>query len=101
MGGIIPLENIKIREVTDRSKSHCFELFCEGNEVIKACKTDSEGKVVEGKHTCTGCPPPPWRRRTSGSSVFTLYYRRSISHDPCYDMMAVRKKKVQGSLRPH
>merc|ERR1712203_268193 len=38
--GIIPLENIKIREVTDRSKSHCFELFCEGNEVIKACKTD-------------------------------------------------------------
>jgi len=49
--GIIPLENIKIREVTDRSKSHCFELFCEGNEVIKACKTDSEGKVVEGKHT--------------------------------------------------
>jgi len=49
--GIIPLENIKIREVTDRSKSHCFELFCDGNEVIKACKTDSEGKVVEGKHT--------------------------------------------------
>merc|ERR1719511_594852 len=49
--GIIPLENIQIREVTDRSKSHCFELFCAGNEVIKACKTDSEGKVVEGKHT--------------------------------------------------
>ena len=59
--------------MTDRSKSHCFELFCAGNEVgwikivslfltsedadyccvqvIKACKTDSEGKVVEGKHT--------------------------------------------------
>jgi len=49
--GIIPLENIKIREVTDRNKQHCFELFCSGNEVIKACKTDSEGKVVEGKHT--------------------------------------------------
>ena len=48
--GIIPLENIQvcsrdeeflliknnflqIREVTDRSKSHCFELFCAGNEV--------------------------------------------------------------------
>ena len=42
---------LQIREVTDRSKSHCFELFCAGNEVIKACKTDSEGKVVEGKHT--------------------------------------------------
>jgi len=49
--GIIPLENISIRDVTDRSKQHCFELFCSGNEVIKACKTDSDGKVVEGKHT--------------------------------------------------
>jgi len=49
--GIIPLENISIRDVSDRSKQHCFELFCSGNEVIKACKTDSDGKVVEGKHT--------------------------------------------------
>ncbi|CAB4054616.1 CYTH [Lepeophtheirus salmonis] len=49
--GIIPLENIRVREVGDRNKSHCFELFSAGNEVIKACKTDSEGKVVEGKHT--------------------------------------------------
>jgi len=49
--GIIPLENIRVREVTDRSKQHCFELFSANNEVIKACKTDSEGKVVEGKHS--------------------------------------------------
>lgn len=47
--GIIPLENIEVREVQDRSKSHCFELYAAGSEVIKACKTDSEGKVVEGK----------------------------------------------------
>ena len=50
--GIIPLENIRVREVADRSKPHCFELFAAGNEVIKACKTDSDGKVVEGK-ACT------------------------------------------------
>ena len=49
--GIIPLENIRVREVSDRSKQHCFELFSANNEVIKACKTDSEGKVVEGKKT--------------------------------------------------
>ena len=47
--GIIPLENIRVREVADRSKPHCFELFAAGNEVIKACKTDSDGKVVEGE----------------------------------------------------
>ena len=46
--GIIPLENISVREVPDRSKPHCFELYSSVNEVIKACKTDSEGKVVEG-----------------------------------------------------
>ena len=50
--GIIPLENIRVRETADRSKPHCFELFAAGNEVIKACKTDSDGKVVEGK-ICT------------------------------------------------
>lgn len=46
--GIIPLENIKVREVTDRHKNHCFELYASGCDFIKACKTDSEGKVVEG-----------------------------------------------------
>lgn len=44
--GIIPLENISVREIQDRSKPHCFELFATGGaDIIKACKTDSEGKV--------------------------------------------------------
>ena len=47
---LFPLYNynllLQIRDVTDRSKQHCFELFCSGNEVIKACKTDSDGKVT-------------------------------------------------------
>jgi cytohesin len=47
--GIIPLENIQVREVSDRNKHHCFELYATGSDFIKACKTDSEGKVVEGK----------------------------------------------------
>ena len=47
--GIIPLENIQVREVAgDRSKPNSFELYSASNEVIKACKTDSEGKVIEG-----------------------------------------------------
>lgn len=44
--GIIPLENIKVRAVQDRSKPHCFELYATGDNIIKACKTDSEGKVI-------------------------------------------------------
>lgn len=39
-----------MREVSDRNKPHCFELYASGSEFIKACKTDSEGKVVEGEY---------------------------------------------------
>lgn len=85
------LLSLQVREVVDRNKPNCFELYATGgNEFIKgnealpfvfyrapfhgasdasfpftidwltrffsrclcsACKTDSEGKVVEGKHT--------------------------------------------------
>lgn len=37
-----------MREASDRHKPHCFELYASGTDFIKACKTDSEGKVVEG-----------------------------------------------------
>lgn len=48
--GIIPLENILVREATDRHKPYCLELYASGTDFIKACKTDSEGKVVEGMY---------------------------------------------------
>ena len=47
--GIIPLENVQVRELSvSGHKPHSFEIHSSGNDVIKACKTDSEGKVVEG-----------------------------------------------------
>lgn len=40
---------LQVREIHDRSKPHCFELFATGGaDIIKACKTDSEGKVSAG-----------------------------------------------------
>lgn len=90
--GIIPLENISVREAGDRHKPHCFELFASGGaDFIKACKTDSEGKVVEGKHTVyrmsasTEEEKQDWMQRLS----------QSISHNPFYDMLAQRKRKAQ------
>ncbi len=88
--GIIPLENIKVREVADRNKQHCFKLFSSGNEVIKACKTDSDGKVVEGKHTVYRMSASTEEEREEWMKCI----QRSISHNPFYDMLAVRKKKV-------
>lgn len=89
--GIIPLENISVREIQDRNKPHCFELYaCGGADIIKACKTDSEGKVVEGKHTvyrmsaATEEDKQEWIKRLT----------QSISHNPFYDILVQRKKKA-------
>ena len=50
--GIIPLENIQVREVVSEksNRQNTFELYAESSsDVIKACKVDSDGKVVEGE----------------------------------------------------
>ncbi|XP_043271073.1 cytohesin-1 isoform X5 [Venturia canescens] len=89
--GIIPLENIQVREVQDRHKPHCFELYAAGSEFIKACKTDSEGKVVEGKHTVYRMSAATDEEKDE----WIKCVRQSISHNPFYDMLAARKKKAQ------
>ncbi|XP_058789633.1 cytohesin-1 isoform X3 [Phymastichus coffea] len=89
--GIIPLENIQVREVQDRNKPHCFELYAAGTEFIKACKTDSEGKVVEGKHTVYRMSAATNEEKDE----WIKCVRQSISHNPFYDMLAARKKKAQ------
>uniref|UniRef100_A0A8B9HL55 Cytohesin 3 n=1 Tax=Astyanax mexicanus TaxID=7994 RepID=A0A8B9HL55_ASTMX len=50
--GIIPLENLSIREVEEPRKPNCFELYNPSHkgQVIKACKTEADGRVVEGNH---------------------------------------------------
>ncbi|XP_039447237.1 uncharacterized protein LOC120426537 isoform X1 [Culex pipiens pallens] len=89
--GIIPLENIAVREVQDRSKQFCFELHASGGaEIIKACKTDSEGKVVEGKHTV-------YRMSAASEEEQREWIKclnQSISHNPFHDILVQRKKKA-------
>ncbi|KAI5613639.1 cytohesin 4 [Silurus asotus] len=50
--GIIPLENLCVREVNYTRKPYCLELYNPTNkgQKIKACKTETDGRVVEGKH---------------------------------------------------
>ena len=89
--GIIPLENLQIREASEQKKPNAFELYLPEDalvQTIKAAKTDSEGRVVEGKHTTyrmsatTGADKEDWIK----------CIRRSISQDPYYDMIAARKR---------
>uniref|UniRef100_A0A4W6DSB2 Cytohesin 1b n=1 Tax=Lates calcarifer TaxID=8187 RepID=A0A4W6DSB2_LATCA len=90
--GIIPLENLSIREVDDSKKPNCFELFIPNHkdQVIKACKTEADGRVVEGNHTFYRISAPT----TEEKDEWINSIKAAISKDPFYEMLAARKKKV-------
>ncbi|XP_022709060.1 cytohesin-1-like isoform X2 [Varroa jacobsoni] len=98
--GIIPLENVSVRDATDNNRSsraHCFELFATAGNCIKACKTDSDGKVVEGKHTV-------YRMSASTAEEKDEWMRcieRSTTQHPFYNMLNARKKKLQDTHGHH
>ncbi|XP_038064245.1 cytohesin-1-like [Patiria miniata] len=94
--GIIPLENLQIREMEDSKKPHCFELFAaDGRDIIKACKTDADGKVVEGKHNIYRMSASTVEEKEAWIKSITA----SISKDPFYDMLAARKKKASSNMK--
>uniref|UniRef100_A0A8C9SWX8 Cytohesin 3 n=1 Tax=Scleropages formosus TaxID=113540 RepID=A0A8C9SWX8_SCLFO len=90
--GIIPLENLSIREVEEPRKPNCFELFNPNHkgQVIKACKTEADGRVVEGNHVVYRISAPtPEEKEEWIKSI-----KASISRDPFYDMLATRKRRI-------
>lgn len=92
--GIIPLENVQIREINERSsKPYCFELHSASgpSEFIKACKTDADGKVIEGRHTVYRMSAATAEEKDE----WVKGIKASISQNPFYDMLAARKKKAQ------
>ncbi|XP_041725629.1 cytohesin-4 isoform X2 [Coregonus clupeaformis] len=90
--GIIPLENLCVREMVYGRKPYCLELYNPNSrgQKIKACKTETDGRVVEGKHqSYMICAATADERDTWIESI-----RASITKDPFYDLVSVRKKKV-------
>uniref|UniRef100_A0A8V5GVS0 Uncharacterized protein n=1 Tax=Melopsittacus undulatus TaxID=13146 RepID=A0A8V5GVS0_MELUD len=84
--GIIPLENLSIREVEDSKKPNCFELYIPDNkdQVIKACKTEADGRVVEGNHTVYRISAPTPEEKEEWIKCI----KAAISRDPFYEMLA-------------
>lgn len=93
--GIIPLENVLVRELPDNksSKPNTFELYSAlgSGEVIKACKTEADGKVNEGRHTYYRMSATTKEEKDQWVNSI----RQSISVNPFYDMVAARKRKAQ------
>ncbi|XP_060560232.1 cytohesin-1-like isoform X3 [Ruditapes philippinarum] len=89
--GIIPLENIQVRMSNEKSnKPHCFELYATTNEIIKACKVDKEGKVVEGKHNVYKMSAAT----ADEKDEWIKCIKSCISENPFYDMLNARRKKA-------
>ncbi|XP_055509868.1 cytohesin-1b [Leucoraja erinacea] len=95
--GIIPLENLSIREVEDSKKPNCFELYIPDNkdQFIKACKTEADGRVVEGSHTVYRISAPTLEEKDE----WIKSIKAAISRDPFYEMLAARKKKVSSTKK--
>uniref|UniRef100_A0A4W5Q5V2 Cytohesin 3 n=1 Tax=Hucho hucho TaxID=62062 RepID=A0A4W5Q5V2_9TELE len=90
--GIIPLENLSIRDVDEPRKPNCFELYNPNHKgsLIKACKTEADGRVVEGNHTVYRISAPT----TEEKEEWIKSIKASISRDPFYDMLATRKRRI-------
>uniref|UniRef100_A0A8C1NSF8 Cytohesin 4b n=1 Tax=Cyprinus carpio TaxID=7962 RepID=A0A8C1NSF8_CYPCA len=72
--------------------TYCLELYNPNSQgqKIKACKTETDGRVVEGKHqSYTICAASAEERDDWIESI-----RASITKDPFYDLVSTRKKKV-------
>ncbi|XP_014035701.2 cytohesin-1 isoform X2 [Salmo salar] len=72
--------------------TNCFELFIPDHrdQVIKACKTEADGRVVEGNHTFYRISAPTAEEKED----WVTSIKKAISRDPFYEMVAARKKKV-------
>ncbi|CAG7634768.1 unnamed protein product [Allacma fusca] len=86
--GIIPLENVNVRDIVDRSKPHCFEIYSSIGQIIKACKTEPDGRVVEGKHSVYRMSAGTKEDRDSWVECLNS----SISRSPFYELLAQRKR---------
>ncbi|KAG7505111.1 cytohesin-4-like isoform X1 [Solea senegalensis] len=88
--GIIPLENLSVRKLQEGSKSYCLELFNPKGQKIKACKTENKGQVVQGKHRSYKLSAASADERDTWMDAI----RASVTKDPFYDLVSLRKRKV-------
>ncbi|CAK6968862.1 cytohesin-3-like [Scomber scombrus] len=88
--GIIPLENLCVREVQYTGKPYCLELYNPQGQKIKACKTENKGKVVQGKHQYYRFSAANADERDDWMNAI----RASVTKDPFYDLVVLRKRKI-------
>uniref|UniRef100_A0A3B3RIL3 Cytohesin 4a n=1 Tax=Paramormyrops kingsleyae TaxID=1676925 RepID=A0A3B3RIL3_9TELE len=94
--GIIPLENLCVRDADHPQKQFCLEIYnpIQKGQKIKACKTETDGRVVEGKHhSYRLCASTAEERDDWIASI-----RASTSKDPFYDLVTARKRRALSTV---
>uniref|UniRef100_A0A673IYV9 Cytohesin-2 n=1 Tax=Sinocyclocheilus rhinocerous TaxID=307959 RepID=A0A673IYV9_9TELE len=74
------------------SVQNCFELYIPNNrgQLIKACKTEADGRVVEGNHMVYRISAPTPEEKDE----WIHSIKSAVSVDPFYEMLAARKKRI-------
>lgn len=74
------------------SAQNCFELYIPNNkgQLIKACKTEADGRVVEGNHMVYRISAPTQEEKDE----WIKSIQAAVSVDPFYEMLAARKKRI-------
>ncbi|XP_072277341.1 cytohesin-4 [Pyxicephalus adspersus] len=85
--GIIPLENLCVELAEDPKKPHCFDLHARG-QTVKACKTQADGKKVQGNHQSYRLSASNEEERES----WVQSLRSSISWNPFYEQVSIQKR---------
>uniref|UniRef100_A0A8C7CDW8 Cytohesin-2 n=1 Tax=Oncorhynchus kisutch TaxID=8019 RepID=A0A8C7CDW8_ONCKI len=72
--------------------TNCFELYIPNNrgQLIKACKTEADGRVVEGNHNVYRISAPTPEEKDE----WIHHINSAVSVDPFYEMLAARKKRI-------
>uniref|UniRef100_A0A673WHG5 Cytohesin 4a n=1 Tax=Salmo trutta TaxID=8032 RepID=A0A673WHG5_SALTR len=70
--------------------TYCLEIYNPRGQKIKACKTENGGRVVEGKHQSYRMSAATADERDDWIGSI----RASITKDPFYDLVSLRKRKV-------
>uniref|UniRef100_A0A673IVY2 Cytohesin-2 n=1 Tax=Sinocyclocheilus rhinocerous TaxID=307959 RepID=A0A673IVY2_9TELE len=72
--------------------TNCFELYIPNNrgQLIKACKTEADGRVVEGNHMVYRISAPTPEEKDE----WIHSIKSAVSVDPFYEMLAARKKRI-------
>lgn len=81
-----------MQKVDDPKKPFCLELYNPSGrgQKVKACKTDGDGRVVEGRHESYRISAANAEERDQWIEAI----RASITRVPFYDLLSARKKKI-------